>query len=73
MAVGVQIAVVAPGTCRFCGCTDARACRPPCFWIDELRTVCSSRPCVDKYFGEHASRVRELMGVLQRELQGGGR
>ncbi len=61
------------GRCRFCGCTDARACKGQCFWIDESRTVCSSQRCVDQYFGEYAGRVRELIVVLQRVLQGAGR
>ncbi len=27
------------GTCRFCGCTDARGCAEGCFWV--LPDVCS--------------------------------
>lgn len=29
-------AVAAPErTCRTCGCTDTRACNPPCHWVDD--------------------------------------
>lgn len=39
------------GTCRYCGCTDERACvfRDPatgniwaCSWVDEAHTICSA-------------------------------
>lgn len=34
------------GVCRFCKCTQERACFPTCVWIDEARTVCDSPACV---------------------------
>lgn len=30
------------GICRECACTDARACNPPCHWVDEAHTLCSA-------------------------------
>ena len=37
------------GVCRYCGCTELRACNPPCCWIDRESTVCSADPCVEQY------------------------
>lgn len=36
------------GTCRFCGCTDDRACPEGCSWANRGRTVCSSCVRVDR-------------------------
>lgn len=30
------------GTCRVCGCTDARACPEGCAWADGTETLCTS-------------------------------
>lgn len=30
------------GTCKVCGCTDARACAGGCSWVDETRTLCDA-------------------------------
>lgn len=39
-----QVAVLdvdIPAVCRDCGCTDERACDPPCAWLEEdLCTAC---------------------------------
>ena len=35
--------------CRFCGCTQNRACEGGCAWLDTNHTVCSARPCAEKY------------------------
>lgn len=56
MAVGIEIR---PGTCRFCGCTDALACSGGCWWIDAEHTVCSSPPCAFRYFAEHPEDAGE--------------
>jgi len=50
------------GHCRYCGCTDERACVLPkrkfpdgvtrgrtCWWIDAEHTVCSASGCFKKY------------------------
>lgn len=29
------------GRCVICGCTDDRACDPPCHWVDDTRMLCS--------------------------------
>ena len=34
------------GICRVCGCTQTRACNPPCSWVDMSRTKCSA--CFDE-------------------------
>lgn len=34
------------GICRYCLCTDERACPDGCSWHDKAHTVCSSAPCV---------------------------
>jgi hypothetical protein len=31
-----------PGTCGVCGCTDERACRGGCSWVDKQHTLCSA-------------------------------
>lgn len=31
-----------PGTCGVCGCTDDRACRGGCWWVDKRHTLCSA-------------------------------
>jgi hypothetical protein len=41
-----------PGVCRFCGCTDERACTPVCWWITFDRTVCSAPECFEKFMAE---------------------
>ena len=35
------------GRCRYCACTDTNGCFPPCWWMDQHETVCSSRGCID--------------------------
>jgi len=34
------------GTCRVCGCTDNRACKGGCSWVDKTHTLCST--CAEK-------------------------
>lgn len=29
------------GVCRYCGCTDERACEGGCHWVDDEHTECS--------------------------------
>jgi hypothetical protein len=38
-----------PGRCRYCRCTDARACDEGCAWLDRHGTVCSSPECVQRW------------------------
>lgn len=35
-------------TCRYCGCTDDRACPGGCAWV--APDVCSSKPCVERAY-----------------------
>jgi hypothetical protein len=41
-----------PGMCRFCKCTEQRACPGPCRWLDAERTVCSNLECAAKLLRE---------------------
>lgn len=34
-----------PGVCRYCGCTDDRACNGGCSWLDETHTSCDAPLC----------------------------
>jgi hypothetical protein len=49
-----------PGICRYCGCTERRACRPACRWMDPERTVCSSSPCREKFAEDKAAAPAQL-------------
>jgi ParB family chromosome partitioning protein len=47
------------GTCQYCGCTEAKACKvrtipgskatQPCSWTDATKTVCSNPKCVEAH------------------------
>lgn len=41
----VSLSPTTPGRCRYCRCTDARACPEGCAWLDLEQTVCDSPPC----------------------------
>ena len=38
------------GTCRVCGCTDARACAGGCYWINPEHTLCSRCGAMEEDF-----------------------
>jgi len=38
-----------PGTCKLCGCWDAKACPGGCSWVDEDHTLCTA--CVERTQG----------------------
>lgn len=42
--MGQKLPADVEGICRECGCTDERACNPPCVWVDETHTLCSACP-----------------------------
>jgi hypothetical protein len=56
-----------PGCCRYCTCTEDRACRIPpygeddtCGWLHGTdRTVCTAPPCLRRW--EQAKRVQKLI------------
>ena len=50
-----------PGRCRYCKCTDARACPEGCSWYDLEQTVCDSLACVKRF-------VRARVDVLHKQL-----
>ena len=37
----LRVRRVKSGTCRICGCTDARGCATGCAWADWAHTICS--------------------------------
>jgi hypothetical protein len=46
--------------CRFCGCTETRACvtdGQPCCWLDPNHTVCSAPACATRYHAEVFDQV----------------
>jgi len=55
------------GMCRYCRCTERRACPLGCCWIDQERTVCSSEPCVTKFLAEpwQPEAVKAVMSRLR--------
>lgn len=40
------------GICRYCLCTEQRACEQGCSWVDRRQTVCSSEECVAQWRAE---------------------
>lgn len=58
------------GVCRYCGCTENRACTitlpagdaAGCLWIDVEKTVCSSAMCLEKALEDGAENL-----MIQRE------
>jgi len=46
-----------PGMCRYCKCTEARACPGGCAWLYPERTVCSSPACEAKFVRENLLRT----------------
>jgi hypothetical protein len=46
------------GVCRFCGCTERRACPGGCSWADQDKTVCSTNTCMAKLADLHAYHQR---------------
>lgn len=45
------------GRCRICGCTERRACSPPCSWANARHDLCSNPNCVG---------IAELLGIGQQ-------
>jgi hypothetical protein len=50
-----------PGRCRFCRCTDQRACPEGCGWYDSRATVCDSPVCVARFRLAVARQLRKLL------------
>ena len=42
-------------TCRYCGCTDAKKCDPPCTWI--APGLCSTEACAEAHDAERRKNV----------------
>ena len=53
-----ELAVPVPGVCRFCGCSESRACvdenNRTCAWMDMSRTACSSAVCRAKFAAQQS-------------------
>ncbi len=47
-----------PGRCRWCGCTERRACDGGCSWANPPRTVCSRCAPLDVLMRTAAGRKR---------------
>ena len=51
-----------PRKCHYCGCTDDRACEPPCAWVSPKDAngldVCDARPCLTK-LGRALAKVKK--------------
>ncbi|HZL29192.1 MAG TPA: hypothetical protein VFC39_21890 [Acidobacteriaceae bacterium] len=45
------------GVCRFCHCTEHRACAGGCSWLDFEKTACSSLACIEKFQAEIVEEV----------------
>ena len=48
-----------PGVCRYCRCTDARACAGGCAWLFPEHTVCSAPECEARWVYETKLRAAE--------------
>lgn len=51
------------GCCRYCGCTEERACPSGCAWVDPEASLCSSPGCLAQVPEE------ELLELLAAEAQ----
>jgi hypothetical protein len=56
------------GMCRYCRCTERRACAGGCAWLDSARTVCSNPACGESWVKDNRLRQRE--GVDSCEARG---
>lgn len=57
-----------PGRCRYCKCTDQRACPEGCSWYDDCATVCSSAVCVARFRLALAGAMKKLLHIgLQKQ------
>lgn len=52
------------GVCRWCRCTDHRACASGCSWVERSQTLCSECVPLDKALQNNAGR-RELAEFVQ--------
>jgi hypothetical protein len=48
-----------PGVCRYCHCTERRACPGGCAWLYPERTVCSNPECEEKWVQDNLLRTAE--------------
>jgi hypothetical protein len=56
-----------PGVCRYCGCTEARACPEGCEWADEDQTICTACQELALELGFSAlDTLLELEGPIDR-------
>jgi hypothetical protein len=46
-----------PGVCRYCRCTEARACAGGCYWLYPEQTVCSNPDCAERYVQDNLLRT----------------
>jgi hypothetical protein len=55
-----------PGICRYCRCTEQRACPGGCAWLYPERTVCSNPDCAEKYVKDNLPRTTAERGPGDR-------
>lgn len=56
-----------PGRCRYCRCTDERACPLGCWWVDLEHTVCSNPRCVQRFERFLSIRQNGHLGERKRD------
>ena len=68
------MSTIQPGVCRYCRCTEDRACRIPpygsddtCAWMpDTMRTVCSNPQCIRAWERERKKAKAAEIAAAQR-------
>jgi hypothetical protein len=53
------------GRCRWCGCTNERACECGCTWVNRRRTLCSA--CVEVDSMIKSANGRRLLAMMASE------
>lgn len=56
-----------PGRCRWCGCTDERACAAGCAWADRAHTLCSECAAFDHLVRARSAGVRKAVVEMFHE------
>jgi hypothetical protein len=56
------------GVCRFCRCTEQRACAGGCGWLDDAQTICSGEPCRAKAVGWLKQELEAVMDEAMETL-----
>jgi len=57
------------GRCRWCRCTDSRACEQGCSWSDKAHTLCSSCTSFDRLMRSATGRRRLAQIISARRAR----